>query len=137
MLIRQCVCGAKVQQGKRCPVCAKKYQKQYDREKRNKERAAFYHSGEWRKVTEAVKTRANGLDEYELVRGNIVAGTIVHHIEPLSEKPDLGLSMRNLIMLSDLTHQIVHAEYDKGADACERMKQKLRDAVPPFGKYYV
>ena len=135
--MRQCNCGAMVQQGKRCPVCAKKYQQQYDREKRNKGRAAFYHSGSWKKITAAVKARANGLDEYELARGNIVAGTIVHHIEPLSEKPELGLNMRNLIMLSDLTHQIVHAEYDKCEEACERMKQKLREAVPPYGKFYV
>ena len=137
MLMRICVCGEMVPQGKKCPVCAKKYHKQYDSEKRNKERAAFYHSANWKRVSEAIKARASGLDEYEFAHGRVVAGAIVHHIEPLSEKPDLGLDMHNLIFVSDLTHQIVHAEYSKGEEACERMKQKLREAVPPFGKFFV
>ena len=137
MLMRQCICGRMVEQGKKCPECQKKYQKQYDREKRDKVRAAFYHSVAWKRVSDTVKARANGLDEYEFMRGSLVRGTTVHHIEPLSEKPELGLDMRNLIYVSDLTHQIVHAEYAKGAEARERMKAKLREAVPPFGKFYV
>ena len=137
MLMRQCVCGTMVEQGKRCPKCAQKYQKQYDRDKRDKGRAAFYHSKDWKRISDLVKARANGLDEYEFTQGHIVKGTNVHHIEPLSERPDLGLDVHNLILLSDLSHQIVHAEYAKGAEACEKMKQRLRDAVPPFGKFYV
>ncbi len=137
MLMRQCICGQMVKQGKKCPVCSKKYQKQYDRTKRDKGRAAFYHSVNWKRIAEAIKARASGLDEYELAHGRVVRGTIVHHIEPLSERPDLGLDMRNLIYVSDLTHQIVHAEYAKGEAACARMKEKLREAVPPFGKFFV
>lgn len=137
MLMRQCICGRMVPQGKRCPVCSKKYQKQYDREKRDKGRAAFYHSANWARISAAVKARANGLDEYELMKGNLVKGTIVHHIEPLSERPDLGLHMHNLIYVSDLTHQIIHSEYSKGDAACARMKALLREAVPPYGKNFV
>ncbi len=136
--MRQCVvCGTMVQQGKKCPVCKKRYQQQYDKERRDKGRAAFYHSADWKRMSDAIKVRASGLDEYEFTKGNIVKGTIVHHIEPLSEKPELGLDMHNLILVSDLTHQIIHSEYAKGGDACERMKQRLRDAVPPHGKFYV
>lgn len=137
MLMRRCICGRMVQQGKKCPDCEKKYQKQYDRTKRNKERAAFYHSAAWKRISEAVKARASGLDEYELAHGNVVKGTTVHHIEPLADNPELGLDMHNLIYVSDLTHQKVHAEYAKGSEARARMQEKLRETVPPYGKYFV
>ena len=136
--MRQCVaCGTMVQQGKKCPVCRKRYQQEYDKERRDKGRAAFYNSTNWKRVSDAIKARANGLDEYEFTKGNIVRGTVVHHIEPLAEKPELGLDMYNLILLSDSTHRLIHSEYAKGGEACERMKQRLREAVPPNGKFYV
>lgn len=138
MLMRQCfMCGALVEQGKRCPHCAKDYQKQYDLRKRNKARNAFYHSAAWKRVSDAVKIRACGLDEFERSRGRLVAGDTVHHIEPLSERPELGLSMQNLIYVSSATHQRVHAEYDKGEREGAAMKVRLKECIPPFGKLFV
>ena len=137
MLMRQCVCGAMVKQGKRCPVCAKKYQKQYDQKKRDKGRAAFYHSAAWKRASDAVKARACGLDEYERAHGRFVAGDTVHHVEPLSDYPELGLSLQNLIFVSSATHQKIHAEYDKGELERAAMKERLKCCIPPFGKFFV
>lgn len=125
MLIKICrQCGRKLPQGERCP-CRTARHKLYNETQRDKERNEFYHSQAWRRLTLSVKARANGLDEYALAQGRLEVGTTAHHIYTLAERPDLKLSMDNLIWVSARTHGQIHAEYDKGDDARKIMQEKL------------
>lgn len=125
MLMKICQqCGRRLHQGERCP-CRNVRHKLYNETQRDRERNEFYHSAAWRRLTLAVKSRANGLDEYALAQGRLEVGTTAHHIYPLAERPDLKLSMDNLIWVSARTHGKIHAEYDKGGDAKKIMQAKL------------
>jgi len=125
MLMRLCKCGRRVKQGEICS-CQKRRHKLYDSTTRDVEKKKFYSSTEWRKVTEAVKARANELDEYELaINGVISIGTTVHHIYTVDERPDLKTSLTNLILVSSKTHNKIHAEYDKGAEEKSKLQKKL------------
>ena len=126
MLNRLCaVCGRTVQQGQRCE-CQKKRHKAYDREHRDKDKAAFYHSLAWAKLRNQIKMRACGCDEY--VRETdcrLILGAIAHHIYPLDEFPELKLKASNLIYVSAKTHEMIHAAYDKGGQYKAEMQGKL------------
>lgn len=125
MLMKICrQCGRRLAQGERCP-CHTARHKLYNETQRDEERNEFYHSQAWRKLTLAVKSRANGLDEYALAQGRIELGTTAHHIYTLAERPDLALSLDNLIWVSARTHSQIHSEYDKSADARKIMQAKL------------
>ena len=126
MLNRLCaVCGRTVQQGQRCE-CQKKRHKAYDREHRDKDKAAFYHSLAWAKLRNQIKMRACGCDEY--VRETdcrLIPGAIAHHIYPLDEFPELKLKASNLIYVSAKTHEMIHAAYDKGGQYKSAMQGNL------------
>ena len=72
-----------------------------------------------------VKARANGLDEYALASGHIERGNTVHHIYTIDERPDLKLSVDNLIYLSAQTHNQIHAEYDKSNARKKELQAEL------------
>lgn len=120
MLTRICQrCGKKVVQGQRCDC--------YVRPGRRDEKDhAFYSSAMWKKVAKAARQRAQYLDEYELAyRGRLTAGTIVHHIYTIQERPDLMLSLDNLIVVSRKTHDMIHEAYAKGGDELDSMRARL------------
>ena len=82
----------------------------------------------WNKVRQSVKARANGLDEYALRYGQrLLKGNLVHHIFELNERPDLKLSLDNLVFVSSQTHNMIHAAYDKGDEEKRKMRQRLLD----------
>ena len=60
--------------------------------------------------------------------GRLVPCDVVHHIEPIAERPDLRLSMSNLICVTAKTHRRIHAAYDGGHDAKKDMLVRLREA---------
>lgn len=126
MLMRECpVCGKLHKQGEPCPY-AKRRNEEYDREHRNRERSAFYHSLSWKTVQAIVKAACHGLDMYEMdVNHHLVKGRIVHHIIPLAEAPDKALTLTNLVYVSDKTHRMIHDAYDKDAESKARMQRKL------------
>ena len=129
MLTRICPsCGRLVRQGEACP-CQGKRHKAYDRERRDKDRAKFYHSREWRAVAAAVRARAGYADELAKAGGRLVPGSAVHHIHPVSERPDLRLSMGNLIYVSARTHKAIHDAYDKSPQAKKEMQSRLFAAL--------
>ena len=133
MLMRICKCGRRVRQGEICP-CQKHRHKVYDEKVRDKAKKDFYHSVQWRKTAEAVKARANGLDEYQLaVNGVIVVGTTAHHIYTIEERPDLKLSMDNLIFVSSRTHNKIHAEYAKGESERRELQKTLSTVAATAG----
>lgn len=128
MLMRICKCGRRLPQGETCP-CQKKRHKLYDAARRDKDKKKFYASRHWRRIVSAVKARANGLDEYLLaVKGVIAVGTTVHHIYPVTERPDLKTSLDNLIFVSAQTHNKIHAEYNRDAESKSAM-QKILTAI--------
>ena len=122
MLMKVCKCGRRLVQGQECP-CRHRF---YDKQKRDKTKKKFYGSMTWKKIVEAVRMRANGLDEYQLaVNGVIALGTTVHHIYTVDERPDLKIAMSNLIFVSAQTHNMIHAEYKRDAESKSAMQKIL------------
>ena len=103
MLMKICKCGRRIPQGQICRCQAQRH-KLYDDARRDKSKQKFYASNQWRKITETVKARAHGLDEYLLAFGIIEPGTTVHHIYTIEERPDLKNDLDNLIFVSAKTH---------------------------------
>ena len=112
MLTRICnSCGRKVPQGQPCP-CQKQRYRVYNREHRDRGRAAFYDSHEWRATAEAARARAGYCDEYiRAYEGRLVPGQIVHHIHPIDEAPGRRVDLDNLVVVSAKTHDHIHREY--------------------------
>ena len=126
MLQRICgYCGRIIKQGSACS-CRINRHKEYDELQRDKIKAKFYKSRTWRLFAESVKARANGLDEYLLSKGQVVKGTVAHHIQTVEERPDLKLSLENLIYVSSATHNQIHNEYDKNAESKRKMQEELQ-----------
>lgn len=132
MLMRQCICGRLVRQGEQC-ICRReanhKSWRRYDQEKRDRLRAEFYHSVAWRRMTEAVRARAAGLDEWALADGRLERGAICHHIEELKDTPALSLDINNLIYVSAASHKKIHKEYEASEERKEKMKARLKEAL--------
>jgi len=122
MLMRICSCGRKLRQGEVC-TCRHKI---YDKSQRNQRKNKFYRSAEWLNVRQLAIARANGLDEYSLkYEQRIIRGNLIHHIFELDERPDLYLSLDNLICVSSQTHNKIHAEYNKSLANKSAMQKKL------------
>lgn len=124
------LCGKKIPQNQRCS-CVNVFSrhKQYNTTRRDKAKNDFYHSREWRALTVLIKSRAKGLDEYALSLGAIVQGNTVHHIYPIDERPELKLSVENLIYVSAKMHNQIHAEYERGETAKSDLQAKLIAAI--------
>jgi hypothetical protein len=77
-------------------------------------------------LQQAVAARAGYQDEYlSYYKGQVHRGRIAHHIAPVDERPDLRLDGKNIIYVSDMTHQLIHAEYNKGKKEKEEMQRRL------------
>lgn len=126
MLKRICtICGRTVEAGKPCG-CMAASRKEYDTAHRNKESAAFYHSKQWKAVQQLVAARAHYADELiSFEEGRIVPGRIAHHIQPIADRPELSLSLSNIIYVSDATHKRIHDAYSKGAKERREMQERL------------
>lgn len=138
MLFRICnSCNSKVEQGKRCSCrqqITKERHREYDRVKRNKEAAEIYHSKRWKAVAAECRLRCNGLDLYAFyVEKKIVPGRIVHHIEGVSESPELVYCLDNLICVSHGSHNKIEAAYRAGENKKNKMKKILRDCLERHG----
>lgn len=81
-----------------------------------KESDPFYHSKAWKMVRKAALDRDNGMcqDCMDRMRDGIGIkpnrATMVHHIIPRTERPDLELNLDNLRCLCDSCHNIRHPE---------------------------
>jgi hypothetical protein len=117
MLTRICQqCGRQVKLGEKC-ACS--------REERRASHA-FYYTAQWKKVAKAARQRAHYLDEYELqYSGRMQEGKIVHHIYTPEERPDLALTLSNLIVVSNRTHEMIHKAYNRGGNELDEMRSKL------------
>lgn len=88
----------------------------------------FYHSAAWKKARHARLMLDNGMCVEcmaEFCRGERMRpqrATMVHHVLPRSERPDLELDIGNMRSLCDMHHNRVHPE--KGGRGTPRPKTK-------------
>lgn len=99
-----------------------------------KESDPFYHRAAWKRLRAAALQRDQGMCQECMRRLRAGYGirprraTMVHHIEPVSERPDLALRLDNLVSLCDECHNRMHPE--KGArEKAERMTTRNRMRV--------
>ena len=121
MLVRYCArCGKFVKQGERCSCYTPP-------ERRDKvEHDNMYNSYLWKKTATAARHRANYTDEYLLqYEQRFIEGHTVHHIWTVKERPDLALSLDNLVVVSRRSHDLIHEAYAKGGEVAEEMRRKL------------
>ena len=128
MIYKRCPkCRKRIPSGTKCPICAE------DRSNRNYKKAEgiakLYHTNRWRLLRDIVVSKYDGLDAYELSRGNIVPADTVHHIIPAKEDPSLFWSTSNLLPVSRQTHDYIHARYDESAVAKKTMTDILVSLV--------
>lgn len=143
MSLKKCCprCGTIIDYAdKYCEECSKKVKKdkaesnkQYDknvRKLRDKQYTSFYHSREWIKTVEVVKSKYKCLDIYSYyVLGVIEYGNICHHIELLktSEGWEHRLDIEGLIYLTNTNHATIHSLYEKDYEGTKKMLRELID----------
>ena len=85
-----------------------------------KESDPFYHTAAWKRARRAALQRDNGMcqecmDQYRMGVGiRPRRADMVHHIIPITERPDLALNLSNLRSLCFTCHNKEHPE--KGGD---------------------
>jgi hypothetical protein len=125
-----CNCGAIIDYSlKRCEDCEKKYKvnkteanRIYDKECRDKDSAAIYHSKQWERITDQCKARFKGLDIYSYyVLGKVEYGNICHHIIEVKDDKDRAYDLENIIYLSSSNHNIIHGLYKTDYEGTKKM----------------
>jgi len=86
----------------------------------------FYHSPEWKKMSPYILRR----DHYECQEcrkktGKIRTATLVHHIIPYEDRPDLGLDEDNLEAVCDRCHNFIHGRV--GAQLNQKKKKPVTE----------
>ena len=83
----------------------------------------FYKSKTWQKVRDNKVKSAGGLCEDCLVKGLIVPGVIVHHIQPITKaninNPAVTLQESNLKLLCRECHERAHRKKKSRYKICE------------------
>lgn len=105
---------------------------------RKKQTDPFYTSGPWLRVRGLALGRDCGLCVWCREAGRFardrrgrrvpVLATLVHHIKPRKEYPELELVLENLVSLCDRCHDEAHPEKH------EAMGQKKKDDIPEIAK---
>jgi len=81
-----------------------------------RESKPFYHTAAWRRARAAALARDQGMCRDCMDRYNMGVGTrprratLVHHIVPIEERPDLALTLSNLRSSCDACHNKRHPE---------------------------
>lgn len=68
----------------------------------------FYLSKTWKHKRKTVMRKYNYEDQDAKRYGRIVEATMVHHIYPLTDYPELRLQSWNLLPLSNISHNKMH-----------------------------
>lgn len=96
-----------------------------------KESDPFYHSAAWKKARKA-RLMMDGYMCVQCMAAFEAGGaaprpaTMVHHIIPITERPDLALDLGNMQSLCDVCHNRAHPE--KGGQG--RAARRTTPAVP-------
>ena len=142
MIYKRCsTCGRRIEAGKRCEDCAKRFirnkNRYYNKNKRNRETQAFYNSPLWERTRNQAMERFDHIDVFKFViSGLIIPASVVHHIVPLDEDKDLATDEYNLIPLSAPSHYEVHRAYDLGTEDKQRMQERLRYCISEYRKKF-
>lgn len=137
MLYHKCKCGRLIpQELRRCPECEKKENEsesrhvEYNRRRRNKKTAAFYTSGEWRKVRALTLSTYDGLDLYAYyVQHTVETAEMVHHIVEIEDDWSRRLDITNLFPLNNKNHGIISALYRRDVATKRRTQEQLREIL--------
>lgn len=126
MLKKLCKCGKSIPiTDKMCKDCMSKYHKSYDKYQRVN--VDFYHSQEWLRIRNIIKSRDKGVDLYYFYKhGRIIPGSLAHHIIELKDNKALGLDVNNLIWVSDGSHKEIHSIYNKSEDDKKNLQKYLK-----------
>lgn len=113
-------CGKRIPSGSTC-ACVKEYKKSkdkdYDKNRRDKGRDAFYHSRQWKTAREECIRRHIGIDIYLYYEeGKIVPADMVHHIETAEQAWEHRMDQGNLIPLSSQSHARIHKRMNEGRE---------------------
>ena len=71
---------------------------------------AFYKSGHWKKVRTDALQRDNNECQKCKARGDYSKAQCVHHKQHVKKRPDLALTLDNVISLCDSCHNEEHPE---------------------------
>lgn len=144
-IYKQCnKCGKKIEQYQQCECMIqakkdsyKRYKERRNQDKNDKLRQEFYCSKEWLKLRDAVIAECFGLDIVLWYKDRTIEpGYTVHHIIELSDDWNSRLDINNLIYVTGKTHQVIHAEYDKGERQKKAMQQLLFSLLDKFNKEF-
>lgn len=99
-----------------CQRCADKGERrhrEYDRFRRDKRAAAFYHSPEWAHMAAHIRQVQGGVDLWALheERRIVTDDLCVHHIVELADDWSKRLAEDNLFLCSGRTHALIHKLY--------------------------
>lgn len=108
-----------------------KYERNKVYDKCQRKNHDFYNSKEWKFLREACKNKFSGLCIWNYyIRKRIVKGTVAHHILPLATHKAHGLSLDNLIYVSEEAHREIHTKYTNVTkEEYERMIPLERDKL--------
>ncbi|WP_410496481.1 HNH endonuclease [Cellulosilyticum sp. ST5] len=129
-LKKQCRCGTKIDINEQCcNKCVdfyaekrKESYRMYDEKKRDKKAHAFYLSSEWQTVRDVVLKRYAGIDLYiYYTTGVIKKANTVHHIIEINEDSNRKLDDKNLLPVTQRTHEKIHRMYQNNKIAVQEM----------------
>jgi len=102
---------------KSCPRCGRVHDTRYPCSaarkpwKHDTEESRLRNAAAWRKASKAARERDGGLCQMCLAEHTLTYdGLEVHHIQPLSERPDLAYDIDNLVTLCRRHHEIAERE---------------------------
>ena len=96
-----------------------------------KESLPFYHSAAWKRVRAVALQRDGGMCQDCMDRLRAGYGIkpnraqMVHHIIPLSERPDLALNLSNLRSLCSECHNRAHPERRQAKEKTQPMNMRV------------
>lgn len=142
VLWHRCRCGVLIPQGiSLCERCTAAYTGQgsrhmeYNRTRRDKKAAAFYVCSDWRKVREAAMRLYDGMDIYAYyIQHRIMTADMVHHVVELEEDWTRRLDITNLLPLSNSSHGIISALYEKDEATKKATQQMLLGLIASHWK---
>ena len=85
----------------------------------------FYVTKAWKQIRLERLAKDNYLCQRCKERNLLIPATMVHHIKPLEDYPELALDINNLTSLCNTCHEQIEARYQKRG---ERVKSKKRRA---------
>ena len=89
--------------------------------KRYEEACRIRSTYQWQKVRKIVMTKFHGLCGYCLKR----PADTVHHIQALTQRPDLAFHDDNLCPICDICHKRMEVREKRGEDAAGQLKERM------------